>query len=307
MTTLSIHNPTHRAIWGQCLGDSISSYLQGHLPASVTWQQVLQEQNLPYKRGQLSTYAKQMLLLVELRCKYPTISKNEFTSMALDSLTKNSSHTLLCRALKEQQPFDLPDLEMAVRVGPLATYYTDGFEMLDQVYAITKHFSTHPHALVGTLLFAAKCWNSVQNSPRSTDDLFHFARNWGAKTDIPSETWWLFEQAVRILEQGYPMQEMLDFVNIINQHPKDTLPSPRQSLTMIPLLFNGTEASFDWTQLLDIGGDLEIILNLKGCLLGLHQEIPTWMARSLSHLKVLSNYPIQHVDTQPTQLPLFDL
>ena len=144
-------------------------------------------------------------------------------------------------------------------------------------------------------------------TPIQNTDLFHFMRNWSTKTDIPSETWWVFEQAIRILEQEYPLQEMLDFVNNISGQPKNAPPSPRQSLSVLPLLFQNTETELDWSHILQFKGDVEILMNLKGCLLGLKHEVPTWLASSLSHVKALQTYPIQQVEPKEKQLRLFDL
>ena len=306
MTGLSIHKPTHRAIWGQCLGDSLAGYLYNK-DAVQAWESIRTQKTLPYKRGQLSIYGKQMLTLVQLRLQHPTSSALDFQNKARTALLTHSAHTLLCRALKDkdQQAFHLPDLEMAVRVGPLATCFSDGHEMLDVVYGLCKLFSTHPHSMVGTLMFAMQCWNLSQETPQSTQDLFHFARNWATKTDIPSETWWFFEQAIRILEQNYPLQEMLDFVNNITQTPKERAPSPRQSLSVLPILFHHPEQAVDWSYILSIGGDIELLMNLKGCTLGLQHEIPTWLATSLGHIKLLKQFPIQQVEVVERQLKLF--
>ncbi len=304
MMTLSIHNPTHRAIWGQALGDSISGYLHTRDPLSA-WTSISQQRQLPYKRGQLSIYGKQMLGLVDLRLRFPSSSPKEFQEKARVFFESHSGHTLLCRALKDNQPFHLPDLEMAVRIGPLATCFKDSLEMLDTLYGLTKLFSTHPHAIVGSLTFGTQCWNLAQETALSTADLFHFLRNWATKTDIPSETWWVFEQAIRILEQRYPLQEMLDFVNNINQCNKERPPSPRHSLSVLPILFQHNESTVDWTNILQIGGDIELLMNLKGCLLGLQHDIPTWLATSLGHVKKLQSYPIQQVVEAPQQLKLF--
>ena len=304
MNTFSLHNPTHRAIWGQCLGDSISGYLHNR-EASAVWATIQEQRSLPYKRGQLSIYSKQMLGIVGLRLQYPTSSALDFQQKSLQYLSEHSAHTLLCRAIKDKQPFVLPDLELAVRVGPLATCFSDGLEMLDVVYGLTKLFSTHPHSCVGTLTFAAQCWNMAQENPQDIQDLFHFTRNWSTKTELPSETWWVFEQAIRILQQGYPIQEMLDFVNNINHCPKSQPPSPRQSLSVLPLLFHHTEEAVDWSNIVKIGGDIELLMNLKGCTLGLQHEIPTWLAQSLGHIKSLKPYPIQQVEVAARQLKLF--
>ena len=306
MSLLSIHNPTHRAIWGQCLGDSIASHLSNRDPLS-TWLELQRQRKLPYKRGHLSIYAKQMIGLVDLRLKHPSSSALEFRQLAHDFFRKNAAQTLLCRAIKENQPYSNPDLELAVRIGPLATCFSDGIEMLDVMYALTKLFSTHPHSIVGSLIYATQSWNLSQETPIKNTDLFHFMRNWSTKTDIPSETWWVFEQAIRILEQEYPLQEMLDFVNNISGQPKDTPPSPRQSLSVLPLLFQNTETELDWSHILYFKGDVEILMNLKGCLLGLKHEVPTWLASSLSHVKALQSYPIQQVEPKEKQLRLFDL
>ena len=306
MSLLSIHNPTHRAIWGQCLGDSIASHLPNLDPLN-TWVELQRQRKLPYKRGQLSIYTKQMIGLVNLRLRSPSSSALEFKQLAHSFFRKNSAQTLLCRAIKEDQPYSNADLELAVRLGPLATCFSDGFEMLDSIYALTKLFSIHPHSIVGTLIYTSQAWNLSQESPIENADLFHFMRNWSTKTDIPSETWWVFEQAIRILEQEYPLQEMLDFVNNISGQPKDTPPSPRQSLSILPLLFQDTETELDWSHILQFKGDIEILMNLKGCLLGLQHEIPTWLASSLSHIKSLQAYPIQQVEPREKQLRLFDL
>ena len=306
MSKLSIHNPTHRAIWGQCLGDSIASHLSNTDPIQ-TWKDFKQQRKLPYKRGHISIYAKQMMGLVELRLQHSTIRPNEFNHLAAEYLHRNTGHTLLCRAIKEKKPYVVPDMELAVRVGPLATCYTDLNEMLDTIYGLIKLFSTHPHAIVGTLAFAAHSWNQSQEVSIETADLFHAMRNWSIKTDIPSETWWVFEQAIRILEQRYPLQEMLDFVNNITQQPKETLPSPRQSLSVLPLMFQQQETDVDWSYCLQPQGGNELLMNLKGCLLGLRYEIPNWLAVSLSHIKALQAYPIQHLEPKEQQLRLFDL
>jgi len=305
MNPVSLHNPTHRSMWGQCLGDSIAAHISSLDPLH-SWSEFSRNQQLSYKRGQLSIYAKQMIGLVDLRQQYPSISATEFTRLAKDLFRKSNGHTLLCRAIKEDQPYSVADLELAVRIGPLATCFSDGLEMLDTVYALTKLFSTHPHSVVGTLTHAAHAWNLAQETPIVTADLFHFMRNWSTKTDIPSETWWMFEQAIRILEQGYPLQEMLDFVNNISGQPKDASPSPRQGLSVLPILFQQTESEMDWSNVLQFKGHVEILMNLKGCLLGLQHEIPTWLASSLSHIKSLQCYPIQQVEPIEKQLRLFD-
>ena len=306
MSLLSIHNPTHRSIWGQCLGDSIASHLS-NLDPMHTWIDIRRQRTLPYKRGQLSIYAKQMVGLVELRLKHPSSSAIDFKSFAQDFFRKTAAQTVLCRAIKDNHPYSTADLELAVRVGPLATCFSDGLEMLDVIYGLTKLFSTHPHSIVGTLGYASQAWNLAQDIPMAHADLFHFMRNWSTKTDIPSETWWVFEQAIRILDQQYPMQEMLDFVNNITGRPKQTPPSPRHSLSVLPLLFQNSESELDWSNILQFQGDVEILMNLKGCLLGLQHEIPTWLASSLSHSKPLQRFPIQQLEHKERQLRLFDL
>ena len=305
MSPISIHNPIHRAIWGQCLGDSIASHLPSHDPLSA-WMEFHRQRKLSYKRGQLSIYAKQMIGLVDLRLKNPSSGAPEFRQLAHDFFRKNAAHTLLCRAIKDNQPYANADLELAVRVGPLATCFSDGIEMLDVMYALTKLFSTHPHSIVGTLIYASLAWNLAQETSIENEDLFHFMRNWSTKTEIPSETWWVFEQAIRILEQEYPLQEMLDFVNNISGQPKDTPPSPRQSLSVLPLLFQNSETELEWSQILQFPGNVEILMNLKGCILGLKHEIPTWLASSLGHIKALQVYPIQQIEPKEKQLRLFD-
>ena len=86
-------------------------------------------------------------------------------------------------------------------------------------------------------------------------------RNWSTKTEIPSETWWVFEQAIRILEQDYPLPEMLDFVNNISGQPKNTHPSPRQSLSVLPLLFQHPETELEWSQILTVPWEMLRIFN----------------------------------------------
>ena len=304
MSNLSLYPPAHRAIWGQCIGDALSNYLRGK-DAQNVWSHACATSSLPYKRGQISAYSKQMLTIAKLFQKHRTKAPKDFIRLVKEQLIKQHDHSLLCKALSEAQPFNLPDIEMAVRIGPLSALFSDCREMLDCIYPLTKLMSTHPHAIVGTLIFAAFCWNEAQPTPLSDEDLFHFMRNWSVKTELPSETWWMFEQANRILAQGYPLQEMLDFVNNITNRTPISLPSTRESLSVIPVVLQRTENGFDWTQLLTLGNTQDVLMGMKGCLMGIRSEIPTWQALPVQHLKPLNQYPIQHLEPESIQLKLF--
>lgn len=304
MSDLSLYPPAHRAIWGQCIGDALSNHLRGR-NADEAWQQARTVSSMPYKRGHISAYSKQMITIVKIFQRNPTKTPKDFVALVQEQLLKQHDHSLLCKALSEAQPFDLPDIEMAVRIGPLAALFSDSREMLDCIYPLTKLLSTHTHAIVGTLIFASFCWNESQATPLSDEDLFHFLRNWAVKTELPSEIWWMFEQANRILTQGYPLQEMLDFVNNITNRTPISLPSTRESLSIIPVVLQRSANGFDWTQLLSFGNTQDVLMGMKGCLMGIRSEIPSWQALSVQHIKSLSQFPIQHLEPESIQLKLF--
>ena len=304
MTEFLLHPPTHRAIWGQCIGDALANHLRGK-NASEIWDVASRNATLPFKKGQISTYSKQMLMLVKTHQRFPTKSPNDFAKIIREQLLKLHDHSLLYKAITEAQPYHLPDIEMAARVGPMATQFSDIREMLDCIYPLTKLMSTHPHAIIGTLIFAAFCWNDSQATHLSDEDLFHLLRNWAVKTELPSETWWMYEQATGILAQGYPLQEMLDFVNNITNGSAVSRPTTREGLSIIPVILQRSEQDFDWGRILSHGNTQNVVLSMQGCLMGIRSKIPTWQAQSVVHLKVLSSYPIQRVQQADLQLKLF--
>ena len=53
-----------------------------------TWIDICRQRKLPYKRGQLSIYAKQMIGLVELRLNHPSSSALDFKVFAQDFFRK---------------------------------------------------------------------------------------------------------------------------------------------------------------------------------------------------------------------------
>ena len=124
-------------------------------PIEHTWNDLHRQRKLPYKRGQLSIYAKQMIGLVDLRMKIPAAALLSSSSSHKGLFRKSNGQTLLCRAIKENQPYSNPDLELAVRLV-LCYVFFRRIEMLDVMYALTKLFSTHPHSIVGSLIYASQ-------------------------------------------------------------------------------------------------------------------------------------------------------
>ena len=291
---MSSHSKTNSALWGQCIGDSIGRHLLNKDNASSIWLQYIHQQTLPFKRGKYSIYAEQALILVQ-QYQGTTFSNVEhFQQVLISRLRSKTSNTLLCRSIRNNTPFDTPDLETAARLGPLATTFTDHDKMLDWHYQLAQIMSTNPISIAGALLYSSACWHQAHS--KDIFSLFSATSNWSGAQAIPSRIWWAYQQATWILNNGYGQQEMLAFVaSFLGAEHKAMIPTSQQALSILPILWhNCMENSFitALTKGISIGGELELIGGITGCLTGIPNDIPDWLQHAFEKNKHLQHYPI---------------
>lgn len=305
-----LHPNPHRAhtiqqaILGQCIGDSLGNYcIKQNIAADILWNKYAQTQALPYKKAVFSVYTKHMCSILDI-WKETANNIPLFVQRVSTQIKQDNSHTLLCRALQNQQAFHTPDIEMSIHMGPLATCIDDASTMLSTVYALTILGNTHPQSIAASLMYAAFCWNLAQEKQLSQEEIFQTILTWQQTSNTPhitGEMIWNFQQAIYIANQ-YTIADMLEFTASVNSSSEITMPSTQNSLGLLPILLT-QEPEFSFSSVVSWGGDLALLLGLKGCLLGLQHPTPTWLTESVTNHKSLHKYWV----TQPesSQLSLF--
>ncbi len=295
----------NRALWGQCIGDSIGRHLLNKTNAESIWKECVEQQSLPFKRGRYSVYAQQSLTFVQQHHSNVQIDIEHFQKSLITRLRSKTSNTMLCRAIRNGAPFDSADLETAVRLGPIATCFSDHNQMLDWLYPLSMIVSTNPIALTGAALYASACWHRGQES---SANIFDSIATWQGITSLSREILWAYQQATYILSKEYDQQEMLSFVgSFLGQDVP--YPTSQLSLSILPIMIHNTQTDFihSLTEAIKIGGELELIGGMMGCLSALSNDIPDWLQAAYSRDHILnSKFPIQIFSSQNSdQFKLF--
>ena len=301
---MDINSIINRVVWGQCTGDVLGDFLQNKEAPLEIWRSSNITEQMPFKKGRISIFTKQMLLIMDLWKENAHCSSQEFAQLCIEKLHSHTSQTLFCRAIHNKHPFALPDIEMAARLIPLAIAIEDLPQMLDLCYDLIKIATIDPYASAGILRLLCYCWGMVHQ--HNMDTVLAILNTWSASKDIPPNIWWAFHQAQFILDNGFGQSEMLNFVNSLqNDGNPLQMPSTQHSLSVIPLLIHNLH-SHNWQNLVFLEGDFTLLCAIQGALLAIQQDIPTWLTAPIQHLKVLQKYPIElPKSTQPRQLPLF--
>ena len=295
-----------QAILGQCIGDSLGNYIvKQNIAPDTLWQKYAQTQSLPYKKASLSVYSKHTCTILDI---WKETSNNIplFIQRISTQIKQENSHTLLCRALQNQQAFHTPDIEMSIHMGPLATCIDDASTMLSTVYALTILGNTHPQSIASSLIYGAFCWNLAQEKQLPQEEVFQTILTWQQASHTPhitGEMIWNFQQAIYIANQ-YTIADMLEFTASVNSSSEIIMPSTQNSLGLLPLLLIAAEPEFSFSSIVSWGGDLALLLGLKGCILGLQHSIPTWLTESVTSHKSIQKYLV--TEPQYSQLSLFE-
>ena len=287
-------NQTHQAIWGQCIGDAIGRHLLNRSNASQMWTEYSNNQQLPFKKGRYSVYAQHSLLLVQQYQGRSVQTPQHFTNIASSKLRRNNTNTMLCRAIRNQTPFDTPDVEASIRLGPLATCFDKHDQMLQWIVPVSKLVSTHSIAVACSMLYASTCWHLAQGYP--SDKAFSAVVDWSEQHLVDEKIWWAHQQCRWILENGFQTADMIDFLNSFLETDHLTAPSSQQALSIVPLvLFHATQNDFvsSLQHCIGIGGEMDLIVGMTGCLAALQSDIPDWLAEPFAADSLLKNYPIQ--------------
>jgi len=292
------------ALWGQCIGDSIGRHLLNKTNAESIWKECVDQLSLPFKKGKYSVYAQQSLTFVQQNQGNVLIDNQHFQNILITRLRSKTSNTMLCRAIRNGSPFDTADLETAVRLGPLAACFSEHNHMLNWLYSLSTIVSTNPIALVGSVIYSSACWHRAQGN---TNNIFDSISTWpGAKT-LSSEILWAYQQAGWILKNEYDQAEMLSFVS---SFLKQDVPSPTSqlSLSILPLMLHNSKNDYigSLTEAIKIGGELELIGGMMGCLSALSSDIPEWIQVPYLNDQALIKFPIQILKSKDTdQFKLF--
>jgi hypothetical protein len=300
-------NPAHLALWGHFIGDSIGHYLlrlQSEQVASQ-WQVWTKSQTLPFKRVTFSVYATQANILLQVHSAKLYPNPEHFRQELIEKLRKESSKTLLSRAIHNDTPFDFVDLEPAVRLGPLATTFSKHEDMLNWLLPVVQIGTNNQIAVTGALLYSSICWHISKGQELS--EIFENLKQWTQYSAFESSTWWAYQQAFEIYSQ-YDEQELLLFVSSFLDSSVLSQPSAQTSISILPILLHQAihETEFNLGSILQWGGDLELLAGMKGCIAGLKHNIPDWLQNHYQNNKVLSVFPIRPPsEKEDSQLRLF--
>jgi ADP-ribosylglycohydrolase len=299
-----MQNKTYQALWGQCIGDAVGRHLLNKQNPQELWGRYYQTQNLPFKRANYSIYAKHSILFAQQFLNKNHQNITDYIDRLLPRLRSNTSNSLLCRAIRNGVPFNSPDIETAVRLGPLATCFEEHEKMLDWHYHLTKLLSLHPISISGALLYSSACWHAARNIDVN---IFEKVIEWNGSTNINSNIWWSYQQSFWILENRYGVQEMLTFIDSFLQQEDQILPAARQIISTIPLLWFHRTNDFgtSYSHALTFGAELDLIGGMSGCLTALCNGIPVWLQTPFMTNRTLQKYPIDLSQDKDNQFKLF--